>query len=203
VPTSTATDDSPVRGRILAAAFSAFTEAGYARTSTLEIARRARVSKRELYSLVGTKQELLAACIRERAHRLQAPADLPNPRDRDALERSLVGLGTHLLGETTDPVVVAVHRLAIAEAVRAPEVALTLDTVGRRAGRAAITTLMSRARRRGVLRGDPDRLADEFAALLWGDLMMSLLLGTATIPSRREVARRARNAASAFLRLHA
>src|SRR3954470_21341885 len=42
-------EDSPVRDRILEAAFAAFRERGYATTSTLEIAQRARVSKRELY----------------------------------------------------------------------------------------------------------------------------------------------------------
>ena len=73
--------------------------------------------------MVGNKQEMLVACIPERAKRLQAPADLPEPRDRDALERALAAFGTQLLRETTDPAVIAVFRLAIAEAVRAPEVA--------------------------------------------------------------------------------
>jgi len=63
---STATQDAQdgeeaaARRRILSAAFAAFTENGYAGTSTLEIATRAHVSKRELYGLVGNKQELLA-----------------------------------------------------------------------------------------------------------------------------------------------
>ena len=39
----------PDRQRILGAAFSAFMANGYAETSTLEIATRARVSKRALY----------------------------------------------------------------------------------------------------------------------------------------------------------
>src|SRR5262249_18703501 len=79
VPMSRAKDstDAAVRDRILAAAFEAFQDRGYAATSTLEIATRARVSKRELYSLVGNKQEMLIAAIGERARRLQAPADMP------------------------------------------------------------------------------------------------------------------------------
>jgi len=43
-------DETGVRARILEAAFAAFMEKGYATTSTLEIATRARVSKRELYA---------------------------------------------------------------------------------------------------------------------------------------------------------
>ena len=61
------TGESAVRERILAAAFEAFMKSGYAAASTLEIASRARVSKRELYSLVGNKQEMLIACIAERS----------------------------------------------------------------------------------------------------------------------------------------
>ena len=55
---------SPVRARILEAAFSAFMERGFAETSTLEIATRARASKRELYAEFGSKQDMKAAAGR-------------------------------------------------------------------------------------------------------------------------------------------
>src|SRR5712692_3475217 len=102
-----------IRDRILSAAFGAFTTHGYAQTSTLEIATRARVSKRELYSLFGNKQQMLVACIGERAQRLKAPASLPEILDREILAQVLTEFGTKLLTETTDAVVVAVFRLAI------------------------------------------------------------------------------------------
>jgi AcrR family transcriptional regulator len=124
-------DEAAVRDRILDAAFEAFQEQGYAATSTLEIATRARVSKRELYALVGNKQKMLIAAIGERAKRLQAPADMPTVRDRATLTQVLTALGIQLMREVSDPAVVAVFRLAIAEAVQAPEVARTLDGVGR------------------------------------------------------------------------
>src|SRR4029450_3536040 len=104
-------DATEIRQRILGAAFSAFMEGGYAQTSTLEIATRARVSKRELYSLFGNKEAMLVARITERAQRLKAPADLPELRDREILTKVLTAFGTTLLTETTDPVVVAVFRL--------------------------------------------------------------------------------------------
>src|SRR5215831_17571453 len=47
------TGEVPVRQRLLEAAFSAFMEQGFAKTSTLEIATRARASKRELYAQFG------------------------------------------------------------------------------------------------------------------------------------------------------
>src|ERR1700675_5195427 len=82
-------DEPPARQRILEAAFTAFMERGFAETSTLEIATRARVSKRELYALVGSKQEMLAACIGERAKRLRMPAAPPQPKERETLARAL------------------------------------------------------------------------------------------------------------------
>src|SRR5258707_10725167 len=124
-------DETAVRERILEAAFAAFMESGYATTSTLEIATRARVSKRELYALVGNKQEMLIACISERAKRLDVPADLPVPRDRETLEQVLASFGTKLVREISDPTVIAVFRLAIAEAVQAPEVARAVNSIGR------------------------------------------------------------------------
>src|SRR5215468_11653352 len=195
-------DETAARRRILAAAFAAFMANGYAATSTLEIATRARVSKRDLYALVGNKQEMLMACITERAKRFQVPADLPVPHDRESLAHLLASFGTQLVREVSDPVVIAVFRLAIGEAAQAPEVARTLDSIGREAARAALHNIMRDAEVSGLLQGRPAELAEQFRGLLWGDLMVSLLLGVAERPNVREIARRARDAAAAFLRLH-
>jgi len=195
-------EEAAVRERILAAAFAAFMKSGYATTSTLEVATRARVSKRELYALVGNKQEMLIACISERAKRLDVPADLPVPRDRETLEQVLTSFGTKLVREVTDPTVIAVFRLAIAEAVQAPEVARALDSTGRAASRAALRKIMAGAQASGLLTGRPAELAEQFAGLLWRDLMVSLLLGVVGRPNPREIAGRARDAAAAFLQLH-
>jgi AcrR family transcriptional regulator len=197
------TEETPVRRRILDAAFSSFVEAGYAATTMLEIARRAHVSKRELYAVVGNKQEMLATCIRERSQRLRPPDDLPEPNDRASLEGALIAVGSRLLSETTQDTVVAAFRLAIAEAVHAPEVAAALDQYGRRTGRAALTAITTRARDHGLLDGDPAEVAERFSALLWGDLMTSLLLRVADPPSPEAITQRATSATAALLRLHA
>jgi AcrR family transcriptional regulator len=195
-------DETAVRERILEAAFAAFMKSGYAMASTLEIATRARVSKRELYALVGNKQEMLIACISERARRLDAPPDLPVLRDRETLEQVLASFGAKLIREVSDPAVIAVFRLAIAEAVQAPEVARALDSTGREASRAALRKIMARTQASGLLTGRPAELAEQFTGLLWGHLMVSLLLGVAKRPNPRQIAGRARDAATAFLQLH-
>ncbi len=195
--------DTPVRRRILEAAFCAFKERGFAETSTLEIATRARASKRELYALFGSKQDMLIACIRDRAKRFELPAELPEPRDRQTLKRMLAAFGTRLLQETTDPAVITAFRLAIAEAVRTPEVAQALSAAGMEASRAALRHIMTRARANGLLAGEVADMADHFTGLLWGNRMVSLLLGVAERPGAKEAARRAEAAAAALLRLYA
>ena len=195
-------DDAAVRERILDAAFASFMERGYAATSTLEIATRARVSKRELYAVVGNKEEMLVACISARATRMRVPADLPVPHDRETLAQILTSFGIQILREITDPAVVAVFRLAIAEAVHAPEVAQTLDSTGRETIRAALRQIMARAHASGLLDGRPAELAEQFGTLLWGNLMVGLLLGVTERPNERAIAGRAREATATFLQLH-
>ena len=152
-------DQTTVRKRILEAAFAAFMKSGYAAASTLEIATRARVSKRELYALVGNKQKILIACIRERAKRLDVPAHLPVLRDRETLAQVLASFGTKLVREVSDPTVIGVFRLAIAEAVHAPEVARALDSTGREASRAALRKIMAQAQASGLLTAHRAELA--------------------------------------------
>jgi AcrR family transcriptional regulator len=192
----------PVRARILDAAFAAFSAYGYSQTSMLEIATRAKVSKRELYALVGNKHDMLVACITERAGRMLPPADIPEPRDRESLAGVLSAFGERLLREVSDPVVVGVFRLAIAEAERAPEIAVALDSIGRAAMRKELAAVLEKAQARALLSGNPAEMAEQFLALLWGDLMMGLLLRLADPPTRDEARLLARAAASAFLRLH-
>jgi AcrR family transcriptional regulator len=201
-PPQEARDEISVRGRILEAAFASFMKNGYAATSTAEIAARARVSKREIYALIGNKQQMLIACISERVRRLQVPGDLPIPRDREAFARVLASFGRQLVREVSDPTVVAVYRLAIAEAVQAREVAQALHSLGRETSRSTLSKIMAQAVDSGLLEGSPAECTEQFSGLLWGNLMIGLLLGVAKRPTSKEIAARADQATTAFLQLH-
>jgi len=65
-----------------------------------------------------------------------------------------------------------------------------------------LRNIMRQAEASGLLKGRPAELAEQFRGLLWGDLMVNLLLGVVERPNLREIARRARDAAAAFLQLH-
>jgi AcrR family transcriptional regulator len=200
--TKVESDHKPVRDRIMGAAMHAFMELGYAEASTLEIATRAQVSKRELYALFGSKQAMLAACIADRAQRMRLPTDLPQARSREMLAVVLSKFGATILREVSDPAVMAVFRLAITEARRAPEVARTLETA-REAVREAMRNIVTQAQVDGLLApGDPAEIASRYSGLLWGDLMVSVLLRLREAPGPKEIERRARDAASDLLRLY-
>ena len=87
-------------------------ERGYTEASTLEIATRARVSKRELYALFGNKQAMLAACIADRSRRMRLPAELPAARNREMLAATLARFGAILLREICHPAVIGVAERA-------------------------------------------------------------------------------------------
>lgn len=193
----------PARERILHAAMETFVELGYTEASTLKIATRAQVSKRELYALFGSKQAMLAACIADRAGRMRLPAQLPPPSHREGLTTMLARLGATILREVSQPGVIAVFRLAITEAQRAPEVATTLETA-RQATRAAVRNILAQAQSAKLIAMDNlDDLSTRYLALLWGDLMVSLLLRIRETPGAAEVERQAQQAAEDFLRLYA
>jgi AcrR family transcriptional regulator len=195
--------ENPRREAILNAAFTLLMQRGYERTSTLDIATRAKVSKRELYQLFHDKQAILAACISARARRMHRPLDLPSPQDGATLRTVLNNFGSTLLREMCHPAVIAVYRLAAIEAERSPEVARTLDTAGREANRVALLDLFARAQASHVLvQGDASAMASEFFGLLLGDVPLRLILRVAAPPSSEEIDRRAQVAADALLRLH-
>jgi|SRR6516162_48626 len=192
-----------VHERILRAAFQAFTEDGYANTSTLEIARRAKISKRDLYANFAAKHEVLVACIKNRAERMRLPPDLPTPQNRQMLAATLTGFATNLVREVTDPAVIATFRLAIAEAKRSPEIAQALDVAGRDATRAALAELLANAQSAGLIGpGEPNAMAWQYLGLLWEGLIVGLLLGVAATPEPAEAERRASKATAAFMQLH-
>src|SRR5262245_64127102 len=120
----------PRRRAILEAAFAVLMERGYAGASTLEIARRARVSKRELYAEFGSKSGMLQALIAATATRMRLPLADGAVGDRKALQTLLQRYGSTALTELTRKPVLAINRLAIAEAGRSSELGRILEPHG-------------------------------------------------------------------------
>jgi len=187
----------------MGAGFGAFLEHGYTKASTLDIATRARVSKRELYAQFESKEALFRAGIAQRSATMSIGLEVPSVVNREDMTKTLVAVGQSMLAELTQNDVLAVYRLAIAESSRSPEIARTLDRAGRGAIRKAlIEFFQSCIERRLIEPGDPDSMTAEFCSLLLSDTILRLLLGVVKKPGPHEVAARAQAAVNAFLALH-
>lgn len=195
-------EDAETCDRILNAAFGAFMANGYGRTSTLEIATRAKVSKRDLYARIGNKQEILRACIARRASRMVPPGALPAPTSRRAVVETLTRFGATLITELCHPGVIGMHRLAIAEGADSPEIGREIMRTGE-ANRAAVEGFLAEAQRAGFVgEGDPCQLAELYLDLLGPAAMLQRILVGGEAPSSHEARRRAIVAAEAFAKLH-
>ena len=197
-------DALPARRRaILIAAVKVLMEKGYARASTLEIATRARVSKRELYAEFGSKRGILEALIDSASTEMQVPLAPPEIGDRHALAAALTAYGAAALSTLSNPYVLAMYRLAIAEAPGNTELGEILDTRGREPNRRALVELIRRGQAAGFLGpGDPGLIAREFFGFLVGDLMLWQLVGVTGQPAPQEIRTRAERATEAVLALH-
>jgi AcrR family transcriptional regulator len=176
---------------------------GYAGANTLEIATRAKVSKRELYAEFGNKAGILEALIATTSARMQAPLKLPEVADRTALAGVLTRYGVTALSELCHPAVIAINRLAAAEARGASELGHILDRGGREPNRLALGAFIARAQKTELLGdGAPDRMSGQFFSLLFGDIPVRLMLGTIAPPAAKEIKDRAEAATEALLRLY-
>ena len=184
------------------AAGQVFLEHGFEGATTLEIATRAKTSKRELYALYGTKRDLLSALIRTVSQRMQTPLDLPVPKTRSAFYDVLQEFAAKFLEELLHPSRVGLYRLAIAEAQKSIAMARELEAHGRAPVLAAVRKLFQHGGERGYIKpSDISLLVRVFFGVLVGDLQTQLLLGLGTEPSAETIRERSAVSVSVVKRL--
>jgi len=214
------TDPRPARSRalIVTAALQHFLAHGYANGSVDAIAAEAGVSKRTIYNLFESKEEVFRAVVEESfriaeqftaglaaASLAPTSAEAPGRPIAETLEELAVAHAQAVL----DPRVIRLRRLLIGEAERFPELAAEYYE---RAPQAVITALEQVLRRHGES-GElsiPDELvpiaAEQFAFLVLGvrlDRALFFSAEDAELAAAPEVAGRARAGARAFLRAYA
>ncbi|MDA7429883.1 TetR/AcrR family transcriptional regulator [Primorskyibacter aestuariivivens] len=182
------------REQIESAAYALLIERGYAGTSMLEIAKRARASNETLYRWYGDKPGLFAAMIRSNAEKgLRA---LSGTLDTHAeLEPRLHAFGAALLGGILSDQAIALNRAAAADSSGELGAALA------RHGRDAVMPVL--AAELGGLTGfdTEEEAAETFVALLIGDLQIRRVIGQMAAPDAAFCARRAGQATRHFLKL--
>ncbi|WP_340558872.1 TetR/AcrR family transcriptional regulator [Streptomyces sp. GSL17-111] len=111
------------RRAIMAAGTEVFMAKGYAGTSMDDIAKRAAVSKQTVYKHFADKEKLFAEIVLATTDRVDAMVDLVAdvPAEAEALHTHLVSLARALLEALTQPQVLQLRRLVIANADAFPE----------------------------------------------------------------------------------
>jgi TetR/AcrR family transcriptional repressor of mexJK operon len=185
VPKATA-KQQPHRLRILDSASDVFLECGFEQSSTAEIARRAKVSKRELYFHFADKRALLAAVITELQSSMQSSMDVRWSSHEDMekiLRQSATAIHDFILSERFGKLV----RIVAAESYHDPEVAQKFFELGPLAGRKATARFLKAQMDEGRLRkADPIKAADDFLDLVVGaQLMTAVILGQVDPAARK------------------
>lgn len=107
------------RSAILAVAWKAFLEHGYAGASMSDIAERLGGSKGTLYNYFPSKEDLFLAAARQKGEELRAELMRVSPHS-DNLKEDLTRLACELLDIVKSDDYLAFYRIIIAEAVRLP-----------------------------------------------------------------------------------
>lgn len=154
------------QARILSAATQLFLESGYEETSTAEIASRAKVSKRELYSNFEDKRDILEAVITELQGQIQSQAGL-SWSSSDDVRKVLTQAGTHILEFIYSERFAKLFRIVAAQSFHDPRSARKFYLLGPGAGRNDTAAFLRRQMQAGALRkADALRAADDFLDLV-------------------------------------
>ena len=154
------------QARILDAASTAFLENGFEFTSTADIAKLARVSKRELYACFADKRAILAAVIARLQQEIQLQVNLSWSSSED-VATVLTRAGTEILDFVSSEKFGKLFRIVAAETFRDPVSAEKFYLLGPGVGRENTAAFLKRRMASGDLRkADPLRAADDFLDLI-------------------------------------
>ncbi|MFD3652004.1 TetR/AcrR family transcriptional regulator [Streptomyces sp. NPDC058620] len=154
---------------IMEAATGAFMEKGYSGTSMDDVARLAAVSKQTVYKHFKDKEKLFAEIVLATTERVDAMVDLVAglPADADALEENLTRLARQFLSALTQPQVLRLRRLIIANADAFPALGAAWYEQGFERVLATLAATFGRLADDGLLRVDEPLLAaHHFSGLL-------------------------------------
>ncbi|MFF4575422.1 TetR/AcrR family transcriptional regulator [Streptomyces sp. NPDC001410] len=167
---------------IMEAATQVFMEKGYAGTSMDDIAKLAAVSKQTVYKHFADKEKLFAEIVLATTDRIDAMIDLVAdiPADAASLDENLNRLARRFVGTLTQPQVLQLRRLVIANAEAFPELGAAWYAQGFERVLDTLATTFKHLADQGLLRmDDPLLAADHFAGLLlWIPVNKAMFTGS-------------------------
>ncbi|HZK89819.1 MAG TPA: TetR/AcrR family transcriptional regulator [Stellaceae bacterium] len=185
---------------ILAAARRTFLASGFGAVSMDTIAREAGASKATLYAYFSSKEELFGAVVAHEGERYFSGFSA-RELDPRKVEASLTEIARRFLELVLSPDAIAVNRITIAEAVRFPQLGEVFWRAGPERTRSQIEAFLRRAMDAGTLGITDARLAaEQFIALLRGDIHLRQLLRLDTVVGAAELDAAANGAVATFLK---
>ncbi len=188
------------REHILAVASEIFAREGYGVSSMSSIAARLGGSKATLYKYFSSKEELFRAVMQRKSEAVIGPLEemVGNARDPEAL---LSAFGRIFLNRLCQPDALDIHRTVHGEGQRFPEVAKTFFAYGPDAAYALLTPALERFHQEGRIDcPDPRLAAEQFFAMVRGDLHMRVSSGLIPPPGEAEIERQVSHAVGIFVR---
>jgi AcrR family transcriptional regulator len=186
---------------VLAAAQNLFFTKGFGGTTTLEIAKAAGVSKRDLYAAFPTKESMLAGLISARVEAMASRVTFGQAESQPQVLKTLEGFAFGFLRFLVGEQAIGLYRLAISGVDHQPDVGRTLLDAGIEGTTARVTAFVAAACQAGFLKivpEDVDEAVKCFLNVAIGQLQMRCLLDPTATVDEGEIAVRVLSAMRVF-----
>lgn len=167
--------------QIETAAYALLEEKGYAGTSMLAIARKARASNETLYNWYGDKQGLFKALVTRNAAEVKSLLEEELAAEENPMA-TLARFGPKLLELLLGDRAIALNRAAAADPTG--ELGAVISQAGRETVLPLLVQVLEAAKRKGDLSFDqPEEPASLYMNLLVGDLQIRRVIGRVPAPT--------------------
>jgi TetR/AcrR family transcriptional regulator of autoinduction and epiphytic fitness len=185
------------RDALIETAERVFLRKGYHAATMDDIAAEAGMSKRTLYQLVDSKEDLFTALLERRRRPLDVSGIETEGRPVDDVLNDMLRLWAH---HVLSPSIIALARLIMAEYMHGRTLSRLLDREGAKPCRDALRDYFSASAASGsVAIDDPEEAAHMLYGMAIGNIHIEMLLGIGKARSRAEIDARIARAVGLFL----
>jgi AcrR family transcriptional regulator len=186
----------PRLAALIGAAETIFLEKGYHAATMSDVARAAGMSKKTVYTMIESKDELFGALLAHHNAMLKFPEPEPGWTAREMLVANLLALGRFLLS----PEQIAILRLIMAEYTHSPELGhMFVQNRVMKAKSKLEGCLGELGRGHGCSAAEVKEMAAMLFGMTIGEFHLRVLVGYRAAPSRPALEKRVRRAVDIFL----
>ena len=185
------------RDALIVAAERVFLRQGYRVTTMDQIASAAGISKRTLYQLVRSKEQLFTDLLARRQKAFDFRVETANRPIEAVLFDMLTGGADHILSTKS----IALTRVIMADYLHGKTLSRLLNRASEKPCRDALIAYLTDAGARGLLSiSDPELATQMLFGMTLGSIHVKILLGLAKAPRKAELEQRVDAAIALFLR---